>query len=194
MAGQMPVELRVQGIQGGRAGCLPGRRFPRWRRLAFVPAALLAVGVLAGCANIADTQPGTPYTTLESRYGEPTFRCLRPDGIRRVIWSQQPSGSYAWGTDLDSQGGAVRMEELLTPERFERLKQGNWTPDAVQCEFGPPAQVRAVGLGEKYEVVWSYRYVLSGRWHSVMYVYLGPQGDRVTHYHSGPDDRYQRSE
>ncbi|WP_420042599.1 hypothetical protein [Bordetella genomosp. 9] len=159
------------------------------------PAAGMAAALLlAGCANIAHTPPGTPLPEMTARYGQPSYTCNRPDGTRRVVWSQQPSGSAAWGTDLDSQGRALRMEELLTPEHFQRLKQGDWTPEAVRCEFGPPAQIRAVGLGDKYEVVWSYRYVLDGRWHSVMYVYLGPRGDRVTHYHSGPDDRYQRSE
>lgn len=155
---------------------------------------LVFAGLLAGCANIADAPAGTSLADLESRYGAPTYRCTRPDGVRRLVWSQLPSGSYAWGTDLDAQGRAVRMEALMTPEHFERLNNGDWTPEAVRCEFGPPARTGAVGLGDKYEVVWSYYYVLSGRWHSVMYVYFGPNGDRVTHYHSGPDPRYQRSE
>ena len=157
-------------------------------------AALFIAGLLAGCANIAATPPGMSLADMESRYGAPTYTCTRPDGTRRAIWSQLPSGSDAWGTDLDAQGRAVRMEDLMSPEHFERLRQGDWTPAAVRCEFGPPARVGAVGLGDKHEVVWSYYYVLSGRWHSVMYVYFGPRGDRVTHYHSGPDQRYQRSE
>lgn len=166
----------------------PRRRSPR------VAAGALLLALLGGCADIATAPAGTPLAELESHYGKPSYTCTRPDGVRRAIWSQQPSGSYAWGTDLDSQGRAVGMEPLLTPKHFEVLRQGVWTPDAVRCEFGPPAQVRTAGLGEKHEVVWSYRYVLDQRWHSVMYVYLGPQGRQVTHYHSGPDDRYQRSE
>ncbi|WP_256988561.1 hypothetical protein [Bordetella genomosp. 9] len=155
---------------------------------------LLATGLLAGCANIAATPAGTPLADMESRYGTPSYTCTRPDGARRVVWSQLPSGSYAWGTDLDAQGRAVRMQALMSPEHFALLRQGDWTPEAVRCEFGPPGRVGAVGLGEKHEVVWSYYYVLDDRWHSVMYVYLGPKGDKVTHYHSGPDQRYQRSE
>ncbi|OZI63553.1 hypothetical protein [Bordetella genomosp. 11] len=157
-------------------------------------AALFIAGLLTGCANIANTPPGMPLADMQSRYGAPTYTCTRPDGTRRVVWSQLPSGSDAWGTDLDAQGRAVRMQDLMSPEHFERLRQGDWTPAEVRCEFGPPARVGAVGLGEKHEVVWSYYYVLDGRWHSVMYVYFGPRGDRVTHYHSGPDPRYQRSE
>jgi hypothetical protein len=166
----------------------------RARPLRPLSAGLLAAGLLAGCANIAKTPPGTPLSQLESRYGKPTYTCTMPDGTRRAIWSTQPSGSYAWGTDLDAQDRAVRMESLLTTEHFRRLREGDWTPDAVRCEFGPPAEIQMLGLGDKREVVWDYRYVLDGRWHSVMSVYLGSKGDLVTHYHSSPDDRYQRSE
>jgi hypothetical protein len=157
-------------------------------------APLLIAGLLAGCANIAGTPPGTSLADMESHYGNPTYTCTRPDGARRVVWSQMPQGSNAWGTDLDAQGRAVRMQDLMSPEHFDRLNQGDWTPAAVRCEFGPPARIGAVGLGDKHEVVWTYHYVLDGRWHSDMYVYFGPQGDKVTHYHSGPDGRYQRSE
>jgi hypothetical protein len=163
-------------------------------RLRAASAAVLIGGLLAGCANIAKTPPGTSLSRLESEYGKPTYTCTKPDGTRRVIWSQQPSGSYAWGTDLDAQGRAVRMENLMSPEAFSVLKTGDWTPAAVTCEFGPPARKGAVGLGDKYEQVWTYHYVLDGRWHSNMYVYLGRNGDQVTHYHSGPDGRYHRSE
>lgn len=170
--------------------------FPRlaFRRLSGRGAgAALMLAVLAGCANLDKVAPGTPLADVEQKYGQPSYTCTRAGGERRVIWTQQPSGSYAWGTDVDSAGRTVRIEEVLTEEHFRLLREG-WTPDQVRCEFGPPAQIREAGLGDMREVVWSYRYVLDLRWHSVMYVYMGPKGDRLTHFHSGPDDRYQRSE
>jgi hypothetical protein len=164
---------------------------------ALVPARRIGGGLLlaalAGCANPTSVAPGTPLADVEQGYGKPSYTCTRPDGTRRVVWSQQPSGSYAWGTDVDAQGRVVKVEEVLNDTHF-RLMREDWTPEQVRCEFGQPAEIREAGLGEKREVVWSYRYVQDIRWHSVMWVYMGADGKAVTHYHSGPDDRYQRSE
>lgn len=143
---------------------------------------------------MASTPPGTPLSDVEQKYGQPTYTCTRADGQRRVIWSQQPSGSYAWGADVGSDGRVRKVESVLTDEHFQLLSTGTWTPAQVRCEFGPPYRIGEIGLGNLREEVWSYRYIQNVRWHSVMGVYLGPNGDRVTHFVSGPDDRYQRSE
>jgi hypothetical protein len=155
--------------------------------------AALMLAALAGCANMDKEPPGTPLADVEQKYGLPSYTCTRADGQHRAVWTQQPSGSYAWGTDVDSAGRTVGIQEVLTDNQFRQIREG-WTPDQVRCEFGPPAQIREAGLGDMREVVWSYRYVQDVRWHSVMYVYMGADGDSVTHFHSGPDDRYQRSE
>ena len=165
------------------------RRTPLHRMVA-----LLVLTGLAGCADMATIVPGTPLSDIDQKYGKPTYTCTRPDGQHRVIWSQQPSGSYAWGADIGADGRSRQVESVLTDEHFQRLSQGDWTADAVRCEFGPPAQIRQAGLGEARQVVWSYRYMRDIRWHSVMYVYMGRDGARVTRFHSAPDDRYQRSE
>lgn len=151
------------------------------------------LAALAGCANLSSVPAGTPLADVEQSHGKPSYTCTRPDGTRRVIWTQQPSGSYAWGTDVDAQGRVAKVEQVLDQAHFNLIQPG-WTPDQVRCEFGPPAQIRKAGLGSMREVVWSYRYVQDIRWHSVEYVYMGADGNAVTHYHSGPDDRYQRSE
>jgi hypothetical protein len=167
-----------------------GRRGARRLCVALTPVLLAA---LAGCANLASVPAGTPLADVEQSNGKPSYTCTRPDGTRRVIWTQQPSGSYAWGTDVDAQGRVAKVEQVLDSAHF-RLIQPGWTPEQVRCEFGPPAEIREAGLGSLREVVWSYRYVQDIRWHSVEYVYMGADGNAVTHYHSGPDDRYQRSE
>jgi len=168
----------------------PSPRFARVTRIA-LPA---CVALLAGCANITSVAPGTPLSQVEQTYGQPTISCNRPGGGSRVVWSQQPSGSFAWGADIDAQGRIGRVESVLTDQHFNLLSQGTWTPERVRCEFGPPYLIGPIGLGDKREVVWSYRYMQNVRWHSVMSIYMGPDGDRVTHFHSGPDERYQRSE
>jgi len=151
--------------------------------------ALLAA--LSACTTmVQDVPPGTPLATVQAGYGQPNFGCTRPDGTRRVIWTQQPLGQYAWGSDLTADGRVVRMEAILTDEHFARLKEGSWTAEQVQCEFGPPASVREVGLPSVREVVWAYRYRQDQVWNSLMYVYLGRNGDRVTRFHPGPDPMY----
>lgn len=151
----------------------------------------LAAG-LAACQGMEKkVQPGTPLAAVEAEYGRPDFTCTRPDGRQRVIWTLQPNGQYAWGTDVNGDGRIVRMEALLTDEHFRRLGTGTWTPDQVQCEFGPPAQIDEVGLPSVRQVVWSYRYKQDDVWFSLMYVYFGHDGSHVTNFHPGPDPRYE---
>jgi hypothetical protein len=163
--------------------------FPRTARLCLSAA---AIALLAGCANMADTPPGTSLSQVESKYGAPTYSCTDDHGAQRLVWSQQPMGQYAWGTRVDQAGHTDRIEPLLTDQHFQLLAKGSWTPDQVRCEFGPPAQIERVGLPSSSQIVWSYRYRQSGAWNSLMYVYFGADGSRVTRFHPGPDPMYDR--
>lgn len=159
----------------------------RYLRLA---AAAAAVAALAACTNMTQTPPGSPLVDVEARYGQPNFSCDRADGSRRVIWTQQPYGQYAWGANVDTNGRIDRVDLVLSDAYFKRLGTGAWTAEQVRCEFGPPADISQVGLPSVREVVWAYRYKESGVWNSLMYVYLGKNGDRVTRFHPGPDPMY----
>jgi hypothetical protein len=156
-------------------------------------AALLAVaGALAACTPMEQrVAPGSPLSVAETELGRPNFTCTRPDGTRRVIWTQQPMGQYAWGANVKPDGSIDRVEPILTTPNFRKLDSGAWTADQVRCEFGPPAKVEEVGLPSVREVVWSYRFKENNVWDSLMYVYLGRDGTRLTHYHPGPDPMYQ---
>lgn len=154
----------------------------------------LALSGLAACANIDTVAPGTPLTAVVSKYGQPTTSCPLADGRQRVVWSQQPSGSYAWGADVGADGRVGPVVPVLTDEHFERLAAGTWSQEAVRCEFGPPFHAGVSGLGEKRELVWSYRYEKGLTRHYVMNVFFGRDGTAVTEFHPAPDDRYQRSE
>jgi hypothetical protein len=151
------------------------------------------LAALAGCANMDRLPAGTPLSTIEQKYGQPSYTCTQPNGQRRAVWSQMPSGEYAFGTTISSDGRAGPLVSVLTDEHFARLAQGTWTPDAVRCEFGPPYRINEAGLGNKREVTWGYRYMQSVK-HSVMWVYMGRDGNQVTEFHPAPDERYQRSE
>jgi len=154
---------------------------------------ILGCLALAGCANIAQTPPQTPLAQVEAQFGAPTLQCTNKDGQRRVIWSQQPLGQFAWGTTLDAQGRVQAIVPILTDAHFEVLKKGTWTPDQVRCEFGPPAFVDKVGLPNVRQTVWNYRYKQDHVWNSLMFVFFDREGGHVTHFNPGPDPMYDRA-
>ncbi|NYT58734.1 hypothetical protein H0A65_07330 [Alcaligenaceae bacterium] len=161
-------------------------------RLARISLAGIGFGLLAACANMANTPPGTPLHQVEAKFGAANYSCTTDNGIQRLIWTQQPYGQYAWGTHVDSAGMTDRIEPLLTDRHFDILATGTWTPERVRCEFGPPAEITQVGLPSNLQVVWGYRYKQSGAWNSLMYVYFDKAGQTVTRFHPGPDPMYDR--
>jgi hypothetical protein len=82
------------------------------------------------------------------------------------------------------------FEQVLTDRSFDRLSEGVWTPERVQCEFGPPEKISGTGLPGEVQVVWSYRYRQYGVWYSLMYVFFGTDGKVVTQFFAGPDPMF----
>lgn len=162
-------------------------------RLASRAFGLVAIGALSACANLNQVPPGAPLAQVVAEFGQPNFACDKPDGTRRVIWTTQPAGQYAWGTDLTPDGRTVQVVPILTDAYFKRLATGTWTADQVRCEFGPPADISGVGLPSVRQTVWAYRYKQSGVWNSLMYVYMGKDGNQVTRFHPGPDPQYDEN-
>lgn len=161
-------------------------------RLLLASVAAGASLLLAGCANIAATPAGTPLTQVTAQFGAPTLQCTDRQGQQRAVWSRQPFGQYAWGATVDAQGRVGPIQPILTDEHFQVLKQGVWTADQVRCEFGPPAIIDTAGLPDVRQIVWSYRYKQDHVWNSLMYVFMGRNGDQVTKFHPGPDPLYDR--
>lgn len=156
-------------------------------RLAGICLITTLAALLGACANMANTPPGTPITQVEAKFGQPDYSCTRPNGDQRLVWTMQPAGQYAWGTNVDAAGNTDRIEPLLTDSHFKVLAKGRWTPEKVRCEFGPPAKIDKVGLPSSTQIVWSYRYKQNHVWDSFMYVYFGHDGSHVTRFHPGPD-------
>lgn len=167
---------------------------PHWRTFIRSTLVMGASLWLAGCVSIASAPPGTPLTEVVAQFGAPTLQCVDRQGQARAVWSGQPLGQYAWGTTVDAQGRIQGIESILTDEHFKVLKQGEWTPDQVRCAFGPPALIETVGLPSVRQVVWSYRYKQDHVWNSLMYVYFGRDGVRVTQFHPGPDPMYDQED
>ncbi|NYT39031.1 hypothetical protein ERD78_19100 [Allopusillimonas soli] len=160
-------------------------------RLARTCACAALASLLSACANMAETPPGSALSTVEARFGQPDLGCPGPDGTKRLVWTQQPLGQYAWGTHVDASGNIDRIEQILTDQHFNALATGTWTPEQVRCEFGPPAIIDSVGLPSNTKIVWSYRYKQAGVWNSLMYVYFGTDGKQVTRFHPGPDPMFE---
>jgi len=175
--------------------CVPSSRFRPSAGLRAGLRAFLACAIglgLAGCASITATPPGTPLAQVTAQFGTPTLQCTDRQGHDRVVWSSQPLGQQAWAATIDAQGRVGPIEQILTDEHFQVLKQGTWTAEQVRCEFGPPAIIDTAGLPNVRQIVWSYRYKQDHVWNSLMYVFMGPQGEQVTKYHPGPDPMYDR--
>lgn len=160
-----------------------------WRLAATAGAAAL---LLAGCASLTDVTPGTPLAEVEARFGKPTYACTTDNGQERVVWSMQPMGQHAWGGTLDAAGNVEAVTPVLTSKNFKKLDSGVWTKAQVQCEYGPPAEISAVGLPASRQTVWSYRFKENGAWNSLMHLYFDPGSDRVTRHHPGPDPLFER--
>ena len=147
--------------------------------------AAASVAVLAGCANYQSVKPGMSVAEAIQKLGKPSTTCTREDGTQRLIWTLQPYGQFAWGTNPTKQGDVVEMQQLLTDAHFQVLAEGKWTDQRLLCEFGEPANKYGVAKGD--EIVWAYRYKQEGVWPAMMYVYMGPQGNLVNRFHPAPD-------
>ena len=163
---------------------------PRSRRAALAAFAVLALAGLSGCAVVQSTPPGTAFDTVIEKFGVPTTTCKNADGTVRALWTRQPQGFTAYATKVGPDGKVGPFQQMLTDANFDRMNEGTWSFERVLCEFGPPQRVERAGLGEKNEEVWSYRYMQSATWYSLMYVYLGPDGKQVTRFHPGPDPEH----
>jgi len=168
------------------AQILPDRCWPVWGAL--VVALPLA---LSGCANMTDVAVGTPLDQVVAQFGQPTVTCPADGGGQMLVWSTQPYGQYAWHTQTDAQGRVGPVRATFTDANFARLRVGVWTPQDVLCAFGPPAERVSVGLPSVRQIVWSYRYRQDGVWNSLMHVYFGRDGERVTNLHPGPDPLFE---
>jgi hypothetical protein len=152
--------------------------------------AIVFMLALGGCAQLQSTPPGTPAADVIKQFGKPTTVCRNQDGTERLVWSQQPFGHQAWGTNTTKDNTIGFFTQVLTDAHFDLLNTGIWSDARVLCEFGPPASIDGISRGD--EKVWSYRYMQSSAWYSMMYVYMGPEGNLANRHNPGPDPMYVR--
>lgn len=101
-------------------------------------------GVLAGISREA----------LLARMGPPDME--RPtDTGTRLEFPRGPFGKHTWFVYWDTQGRAIRAEQVLTEENFNRVHPG-MAQDDLRRLLGRPGEVQ--GLARSRGEVWSYRY------------------------------------
>lgn len=143
-----------------------------------------------GCTTLEEQLPdGTTSTEMLRAMGTPDVTCPLPGGGERWVWSGQPFFQASWATEVRPDNTTTGLEQVLTDESFDRLRQGTWHIDQVRCTWGPPADITGVGWGNNVHTVWSYSYRQGGVWNSLMHVYFDPAG-QVTRHHPGPDPMY----
>lgn len=158
-----------------------------------LPALILATGLLAGCAsawNALDFAPGTPQSEVTARAGRPTRVVPLPNGGRRLQYSMQPFGQYAFDVDFDAGGRLLQSRQVLTLNNFNRIEPGQWTRQDILDEFGPPATVD--GVASWNGPIWTYRW--NDGSDMFYWVYFDNQGIvRRAHqgmeFHNDPPDR-----
>ena len=99
---------------------------------------------------------GLTADQLVAQMGPPETRRAIDGGGTRLEFPRGPYGLHTWFVDLDATGRAVRAEQVLTEQNFNRINPG-MSEDEVRRLLGRPGEVD--GLARSRGTVWSYRFV-----------------------------------
>lgn len=105
-------------------------------------ATLALCAVLAGCASSRDVVPGATSDDVVARWGAPWATYQLPAGQRLLY---RPQAGQVQSLDFDASGRLVAMEQVLTRQKLEGIKVGQWRASELQQTFGPPARRAADG-------------------------------------------------
>jgi hypothetical protein len=116
----------------------------------------LLLPLLAACSSYA---PPSNWRNLSRdelivQMGKPDMERQMDSGTR-LEFPRGPLGKHTWFVYLDATGRAIRSEQVLTEQNFNRISPG-MTQDAVRQLLGRPSEAQA--LGRSRGAVWSYRY------------------------------------
>lgn len=118
--------------------------------------ATLAALLVAGCASDpARLAPGTPQDSVRASLGPPTGLYALPGGGQRLEYATGPYGKRTWMLDFDAAGLLQSAQQVLTEQRFNRIRAG-MTREELRRELGRPSSTGVVGW--QHQQVWSYRY------------------------------------
>jgi outer membrane protein assembly factor BamE (lipoprotein component of BamABCDE complex) len=154
-----------------------------------IAAMLAGTVLLGGCGTIIRHFPSPGDTTdqVVAKMGHPT--AVYPEGNgQQFEYATGPMGEYTWMAHMGPDGRLVKFEQVLTGEKFATIKIDHATKADVLRTIGHPAETSYLALRD-WEV-WSYRYLESDVWYSMMNVEFDRNGI-VRRMENGPDPRYR---
>lgn len=112
--------------------------------------------LLPACSSYAPpgTLAGMSRDELVAQMGPPDME-RRVDAGTRLEFPRGPYGQHTWFVYFDAAGRAIRAEQVLTEQNFNRIQPG-MAQDDVRQLLGRPSEVQ--GLARARGMVWSYRY------------------------------------
>ena len=123
-----------------------------------VLAGLLSLAA-AGCVTYGpgSLAPGATIDATRQSLGAPTADTAQPDGGRRLEYARGPMGRHTYMLDFDSSGHLRRWDQVLNEANFNRILPG-MDANEVLSLIGHSFEQRIVGVAEKRQTVWAYRY------------------------------------
>ncbi|MCD8504330.1 MAG: hypothetical protein LRY53_07365 [Burkholderiaceae bacterium] len=153
---------------------------------------LISALALVGCASIADIKPGTSYNDVVKQFGKAAVSCPTENGGTREIWTEEPSGEYAWALTIDRDGKVGNVTQVLHKEAFNVLNQGQWNTESIRCQFGPPARVKTFADNPN-QMVWEYRFYGVGYDYDMLFVTFDRATNNMVSFSTGPDPELNTS-
>ena len=125
-------------------------------RIFVFPSWLVVLSLLTACSSYAPPDPviGVSRQELIVKMGQPDTE-RRVEAGTRLEFPRGPRGHHTWFVYLNEQGRAIRSEQVLTEQNFNRIQVG-MSEEEVRQILGRPGEVQ--GLGRSRGKVWSYRY------------------------------------
>jgi hypothetical protein len=125
-------------------------------RLALAGMLPLAV---AACVSYGP-QSLTPGATLEATrqsLGAPTAESTQADGGRRLEYARGPLGRHTYMLEFDANGRLQRWSQVLNEANFNLIRPGMGEAEVLAL-IGHSFEHRIVGIAERRQTVWAYRY------------------------------------
>lgn len=89
--------------------------------------------------------------------GRPKMEWAEADGSRQLAYPRGPMGAKTFMARLGPDGRLLKMENVLEPAFFSRIKS-NMTPDEVVRVLGPSEPSWTRYFAARDELVWEWRY------------------------------------
>lgn len=124
-------------------------------------APLLLALFLGACAShggrglvIGESDAAAVFATM----GTPSLQWQENDGSRQLAYPRGPMGVHTFMVHLDARGILARIENVLTPEQFARVKPGMSMEEVLRL-LGPVDPTRGVAyFSRRDELAWEWRY------------------------------------